>query len=88
MTESGGLDTTWRVLANTPNETAVEVLLAALDNPLQMIAVGALGALLDRRTPRGMTELVRRWDRFSVSWKEIISARSDRLIGALRALPR
>jgi HEAT repeat protein len=81
---SGGLETTWRILAATRNETAVDALLAALDSPREEIVMGALRALLERRTPRGLTELVRRWDRFPAAWKETIAAETDRLSGALR----
>jgi HEAT repeat protein len=79
-----GLETTWRILATTRNETAVEALLAALDSPREEIVMGALSTLLERRTPRGLTELVRRWDRFPAAWKETIAQQADRLSGALR----
>lgn len=80
----GGLETTWRVLAATKNETAVDVLLTALDSPHEPIVAGAVRALLERRSPRGLTEIVRRWDRLAPPWKEIVQEHSERLCGALR----
>ncbi len=80
----GGLETTWRVLATTKNETATDVLLAVLDDPREEYVVSALRALLMRRDARGLTEIVRRWDRFSTTWKEVVREQSGRLTGALR----
>lgn len=81
---SSGLDITWRALATTPNEAAVDLLLLALDHSRDEIAIGALRALLARRSLRGTLEVVRRWDRLSLRWKEIVAEQPDCLSHALR----
>ncbi len=80
----GGLEKTWRVLAVSPNESAVDLLLISLDSPTETLVAGSVRCLVDRRSSRGMAELVRRWDRLSTSCREIIAERPDRLAGALR----
>jgi hypothetical protein len=81
---SDGLATTFRILSETDNETAVHVLLPALDSPIQSIQEGALVALLTRRRQEGQGEILRRIPSMSTQWKCIINRHSERLTGTLR----
>jgi HEAT repeat protein len=75
---------TMQVLAATGNEAAVDVLLVALDSPHAEIQEGALTALLDRWSAVGQREVVRRWNRWDESRKNIICERPGRIHDALR----
>jgi len=81
---SQGLAATFKVLTHTDNEAAVGVLLAALDCPHPPVQEGALRALLNRRSPQGGREILRRLDGLSPRWKEIIGRYHGRLTGTLR----
>ncbi|MEE8450994.1 MAG: HEAT repeat domain-containing protein [Thermoguttaceae bacterium] len=81
---SGGLGTTFRVLAETGNEASVRVLIPALDSPEPSIQDGALRALLKRRSVAGHREILRRLHTIPERWKEIIQGRRARLCRTLR----
>jgi HEAT repeat protein len=81
---SGGLQATFQVLAKTENEAAVPLLLAALDSPAPRIQVAAVRAILERRSPAGLRELVRRRASIDDAWKKVIQEYSGRLLPALR----
>jgi len=81
---SGGLATTFSVLSKTENESAVRVLLPALDSSNPTIKDGALAALLSRRNPAGQNEILRRIPSLSQRWKNIIQQHSGRLTGTMR----
>ncbi len=57
---SGGLALTLAMLTSTKNEAAIGALLPALDSPHTVIQDGALRAILDRRSPTGQREVLRR----------------------------
>ncbi len=57
---SRGLVTTFDLLTTTPNEAAVDLLLAALDSSRPEIRLAALRALIARPTPAGHREILRR----------------------------
>ncbi|HTU25061.1 MAG TPA: hypothetical protein VMF30_06675, partial [Pirellulales bacterium] len=79
-----GLAKTFHVLAKTPNEAAVAVLVAALDSPDPAIQEGALWALLERRSPTGQREILKRLHRDAERWRPIIDQRQGSLTHALR----
>jgi len=82
--ESAGLLKTLKVLAQTDNESALEVLIAALDSPLRAVQEGAVRALVSRHSIAGHRELLRRWDSMCPRWKTIIGERPSRIEGAVR----
>jgi HEAT repeat protein len=79
-----GLATTFRVLSKTGNESAVRVLLPALDSPNPAIQEGALTALLVRRNASGHGQILNRIPTLSQRWKYIIHQHAGRLAGAMR----
>ena len=79
-----GIDNSLEVLATTRNEAAAGVLVHALDSTNETIQEGALRALLLRRSPAGLRELVARWHRFSPHFRSIVIEHRGRLSGALR----
>lgn len=79
-----GLELTLSVLASTKNEAAVASLLPALDSSHPVIQEGALRALLDRRSPTGQREILRRLHEHSQRWRPIIDERRGRMSHALR----
>jgi HEAT repeat protein len=81
---ANSLELTFDYLATTENEAATAVLLAALDHPEPSVAEGALRALLRRKSPEALEELVRRWHRIGERWKEIIAERPGILTTAIK----
>jgi HEAT repeat protein len=79
-----GLEKTFSVLSKTDNATAVRVLLPALDSTRATIQEGALAALLQRRTPAGQDEIIRRIPTLGQRWKQIIHQHPGRLTAAMR----
>ena len=79
-----GLDNTLSVLAKTDNEAALRVLVPALDSPHSSIQLGALRALLQRRSPAGHQEILRRLHFMPSSWKSVISEHRGRMLRTLR----
>ncbi len=77
------LSTTFRFLAKTENESAVDVLVKGLDCMHTPSRQAALAALLDRRSPEGHREVFRRLSTFDESCREIISERPERLVAAV-----
>ena len=80
-----GLSKTLETLATTKNEAAVAALIPALDSRHKNIQHGALRALLDRRSPTGQREIVRRLHSIDASWRAIIAEKQGRLSAALRS---
>lgn len=72
-------------LATTENEAATPLLLAALDHPARDVAEGAFQAVLRRKSPAGLGEVVRRWHTLSDRWKQLVAQRPGVLTAALRA---
>jgi len=81
---SAALATTFRVLAETENEAAVRVLIAALDSPHAAVQEGALRAVLARGSPAGGRELIRRLHTLPQWWEEILRGNHGRMTGTLR----
>ena len=79
-----GLELTLHTLAKTNNEAAVGVLMPALDSPDAAVQQGALAALLDRRSPTGQTEILKRLADHAMQWRPIIEGRPGRMTHALR----
>ena len=81
---SGGLDITFRLLAKTDNESAVAVLLSALDSPYVEIQDAALEAILRRRNQAAHREILRRVPTVGQRWRLIISRHRGHMIHAMR----
>ncbi len=81
---SEGLKTTFRLLATTPNEAALRVLLPALDAPRACIREAALSAVLSRRSPAGHREVLRRLHMADDRWRAIVEEHRGRMTQALR----
>ncbi len=79
-----GLAATFGVLARTDNEAAVSLLIAALDSPRAALQEASLGAILDRRSPAGQREILRRLPAQGDRWRPTIDARRGRMATALR----
>jgi HEAT repeat protein len=79
-----GLETTFWVLAETPNEAAVPVLLSALQSPHEEIRNHALSVLATRRFPRGPREIVRRLAKFDDRAIALLRRRAQGLLPVLR----
>ena len=76
---STGPDATFKYLAKTENEAAVDVLVAALDCPAQASRNLALRAVLERRTPAGHRAVFWRLPKMDESAKAIIDEHPDRM---------
>jgi hypothetical protein len=72
------------VLSKTRNEAAVQVLIPALDSANQAIHEGALRTLLDRRSPAGQREILKRLHTAGGRSHAIVDERRGRLTHALR----
>ena len=81
---ASGLPLTFDLLARTPNEAAIGVLIPALDAADTAIQLGALRAILDRRSPVGQREVLKRLHTASHHWRAIIDERRGRMTHALR----
>jgi len=81
---ASGLPLTLHLLSKTQNEAAIGVLIPALDSPDATIQQGALRAILDRRSPTGQKEVLRRLHEASQTWRMIIDERRGRMSHALR----
>jgi HEAT repeat protein len=79
-----GLAKTLGLLAKTPNEAAIGLLIPALDSPDQAIQEGVLRAILDRRSPTGQREVLKRLHAAPERWRQIIDERRGRMTHALR----
>src|SRR6478752_4496683 len=79
------LATTFRLLANTDNESAATVLISALDSSQREFREHALAAILDRKSHTAKLILLRRWPELSERWKQQIADRPGWLSRAIRA---
>jgi len=79
------LDTTFHLLANSPNESATGVLIAALDSSQREVREQTLGAIINRKSYTAELALLRRWPELSERWKYKISDRPGWLSRAVRA---
>jgi len=77
---NAGLQETFRFLAETENETALGVLIAALDCPYQPTRHHALRALLERRDAAGHREIFRRLPNLDEASRAVINERPDGLL--------
>ncbi len=81
---SKGLSTTFQLLAKTPNEAAVQVLLPALDSPDAAVRESALTAVLKRRSPKGHWKVLGRLHDLTDRDVEIIRDNPGRMTATLR----
>ena len=70
-----GLPITFDLLANTDNEAAAPVLLAALDASQRDVRDLAFTSLLARRNATAELNVLRRWSDMSLRWKQQIAER-------------
>ena len=81
-----GLELTYETLATTRNEAAVDVLIAALDDPNAANRRRALGALLRRTEPRSSQQVLENWDALKAQ-EPSKQHRTSVLDGVPRSLP-
>ncbi len=79
-----GIEKTFRLLAETPNETADQLLLAALAATYPDVRDAALHAVLGRHTPACHRWLIEHWHQFSPDWHKQLSERQELLSQAVR----
>jgi HEAT repeat protein len=79
------LDITFRLLANTANESATALLIAALDSSQREVRDHALEAILARKSHAAELVLLRRWPELSERWRQQIADRPGWLSRAIRA---
>ncbi len=79
-----GLAKTFAYLAHTKNDAADTILLPALDSPVPAIRDGAMGALLDRHSVAGQSEIVARYHTLDDAWRARLTEYRGRMATALR----
>lgn len=79
-----GLDRTFNLLAHTPNEAAVGVLLRAFESSNRDAADQALKAALQRRSRPLSLEVLRRWHMLGDHARLLVREKQDWLHGAIR----
>ena len=77
---------TFKFLADTDNDAASPLLLAALDASQRDIRDYALSAVLDRGNQGAELTILRRWPTLSDRWKQQIADRPLWLSNAIRAV--
>lgn len=82
---SPGLKTTFDLLATTPNEACVELLVRALDSTDRSVQVAAVRAIMQRRNPAGQHEIIQRIHRADEQWKAVVDEHRGELSAPLRA---
>jgi len=80
---SGGLKTTFDLLAATKNEVASDLLLETLESVRSDIKFTALSAVTKRRSSRLHDELLRRWHTLSERAKAVLVDSAPRLTRAV-----
>ncbi len=81
---AGGRERTLEFLARTENDAAVPLLVFALDSPLADVQAAALHALLERRHPQGLLEILRRLNQIRPAWQAILTEKSSRMATTFR----
>jgi HEAT repeat protein len=79
-----GLSTTFSLLATTPNESAVPLLMAALAAPDRAVQHAALRAVLQRQAPLALREILRRLHTGDAAWQEAVAAWPSRATSVIR----
>ncbi len=79
-----GWKQTFEFLAHTENDAAVAVLAPALDSAQEAIQVAALEALLERKNPDGLLEILRRLNQIRPAWRNVLAEKSGRLGSTFR----
>lgn len=79
-----GLPTTFALLASTPNQAAVPVLIAALASPDRAVQHAALRAIMQRQHPLALREVLRRLHTGDKGWREALAAWPARGSGVMR----
>jgi len=85
MSETEKLNPTFRYLAKTENEAALDILFAGLKCSDKKTRSQSLRAILDRRSSAAHVKIFQRLDKFDEDARDIIKERSDRLVPAATA---
>ena len=80
----GGINATFDFLAETPNETASDLLVELLDSKDREMREHALTAILKRRECLGQSMLMLRWQDWSDRWKALIAQYSHHMVEAIK----
>lgn len=80
----GPISTTFSVLGSTANAHAVELLITALDLPDESIRSAAVSALLERRSMRGIVEVIRRLNSLSQPVRDELRNQGQRVAPAVK----
>ncbi|MEO2046601.1 MAG: hypothetical protein ABGX16_08505 [Pirellulales bacterium] len=78
------LEQTLEILAASPNEAAVETLIAALEQKDSTILEGAIQALIHRRSKQGHLAVLRKFDLLTADRQQLLKAGRGHINGALR----
>ncbi len=78
-----GLELTYETLAATRNEAAVDVLIAALDDPNAANRRRALGALLKRKEPRSSEQVLANWGKLNADDLRVLRPKKSWLNDAI-----
>jgi HEAT repeat protein len=81
---TGPISTTFKLLGSTANAHAVDLLVAALDVADDAISTAAVSALLERRSMRGIVEVIRRLDKLSDAARDDMKNQTQRVAPALK----
>ncbi|ADB18443.1 hypothetical protein Psta_3788 [Pirellula staleyi DSM 6068] len=81
---SSGPDITFKLLAETENNVADELLLVAVDSGNRALAEQALSALVMRQSPWGQQQVLRRWKGFAPNLKSLMSEHASWMSQTLR----
>ncbi len=79
-----GLSTTFALLASTPNQAAVPVLIAALASPDRAVQHAALRAIMERQHLLALREVLRRLHTGDEGWREALAVWPGRAGGVIR----
>lgn len=79
-----GLSTTFALLASTPNQAAVPVLIAALASPDRAVQHAALRAIMQRQHPLALREVLRRLHTGDEGWRKALASWPARASGVMR----
>ncbi len=79
-----GIGSTWQFLAETENEAAVPVLLAALHAPQRRVPAQAIHAILQRTSAAAEMEVLTHWSEWREPLRELVAEKLGWLSGAIK----
>jgi len=81
---TASLETTFEVLSNSRNESAVPVLISALDSTDGQVYESAIRAIVARRSKAGHLAVLNRWHVLTPQQRELVLEGRGRMSGAMR----